>query len=420
MTFGDVLQERMDPPKATNAREVSPERTKIFGEASVVAICEHWNEAVVKHALKGTQERICSKQPDGPLDAGKLRFTKNVGQVSVSKAKGKNRHKPDWCVYQEGQNNEKPINIVPGEIKPATKWKSKWIKSRNKQQKKKAMEPVQQLTKYMRLGQTRYGFLLTDEELVPVRLSKRWRDMEGAKRRTEQRHKLAMLADTAKWFDSEIGDSNTAASSFSQVTDTRSEASYADSRRSVDVVFEYISIPWAAHGANDLTVNLALWWLPMLAVQGYSIKRFEEYTSLGDRARGNSPDFLSEEAESQTDKSTDFVQAGSLHKRRRDEIEGEGAKPCERSKKRGRRREQDSHGKLIRCRTRSASSRATSESKRATGIAVVVPTARKSKSDRRSLRRLRRTDKSLSSSQTSIMTADTSQSIEGYQLSFSR
>ena len=328
-TFEHVLRQQMDAPKVENARDISPDRTILYEEDSMTVLAERWNESVVNHALKGTQDIIRRMQPGGPMIRGRLRFTKNAGQVKLKNEKPeRNEHpvKPDWCV-QEIQNRGKPINLVLGDTKPASKWKSEWINSEDEVLKHKGRKSLKQVTKYLYLGKTRYGFLLTDEELVPVRLSKSFRNLEAEKQLKKMEYQKAQMADWAEDFRSQGHGSFktvstiTTVSSFGTQSDARSDDSYADSQRLLDVVLEYRCIPWSRNGRDDLTVNLALWWLSTLAAHSHAIKESGTYTSLGEKARGKSPAFEVLEPEGREYKVNPHNEASNSRKRTRDEFE---------------------------------------------------------------------------------------------------
>jgi hypothetical protein len=162
----------LNEPKTRDANDIDSEKRRILEEGSVVTLTQTWSEEVVQHTLNGTREVLMKDHLGEPLSRKKVYFTKNNGQRNILNELGI-RQKPDWCVYQRQQEDDEPVtNIVPGDCKSAKKWKSEWINSDSKRLKKAARRVTQQITKYMFLGNTRYGFVISEEELVLVRLSK--------------------------------------------------------------------------------------------------------------------------------------------------------------------------------------------------------------------------------------------------------
>ena len=301
-TFQEILQAPIKKRKIKNRREVSPKRRTLKGEDALTALVERWNEPVVQSALDGTQERLDEIQSNGPGNTGRLQFTKNVGQCNIFDERNR-RQRPDLCIYQEGRHDPsgKFVNLVPGEIKTARKWKSEWIDTHHKPSKKQARKSLTQVTKYLTCEGTRYGFILTDEELVPIRLSKALRDISG-----EQRQRNKTESDARNILDSvdnfEASDEERSASPESvEGTEADSQEAYDDSERLVDLVLEWKRIPWAAEDPDGLTINLVLFCLSLLALQSYSIKESGKYTSLGRRTRGQSLDFVDPSTSHQLD-----------------------------------------------------------------------------------------------------------------------
>ncbi|KAI1110998.1 hypothetical protein F5Y14DRAFT_427135 [Nemania sp. NC0429] len=272
-TYKDVLLHPLGDPERRDATEIPPRITHLLEEESVKRLAEFWNEKVVQHVLDGTQGILNQKLPGGCFAGGPLYFTRNCGEGHIRNEKGI-LQKPDWCLYQATENAEPRVykNLLPGDIKPAKRWKSEWINSPKPSLKRKADLVLAQITKYMALGNTRYGFILSEEELVAMRLSKFIRDTQTYEE----------LAQNESAYTGQLQNSSL---SF----DGDPEGCYADAARREGVLLEFRQVPWAANGARKFTINLALWWLSVLAVQEASIKATGTYTSLGTSIRGMSP-----------------------------------------------------------------------------------------------------------------------------------
>ncbi|GAP88161.2 hypothetical protein SAMD00023353_1500660 [Rosellinia necatrix] len=205
-TFGAILSQPMDTPEVRNADEIPSEKTQVFTEKSVQKIAALWNEPVVQHALDGTYE-ILRAHPDMRFFEGRVQFTENDGRGNLVDEEGK-QQRPDWMVYLTG-NQGTVDNLIPGDCKLASKWKSEWLKEHNKTSwKKDAIWVLRQATKYMSLGNKRYSFILSEEELVPMRLPIYIRDKKADGNRTGNHHtnQMTIQTETFDVFDPEEDD----------------------------------------------------------------------------------------------------------------------------------------------------------------------------------------------------------------------
>ncbi|KAI1878222.1 uncharacterized protein JN550_000404 [Neoarthrinium moseri] len=313
-TFKNILKQPMRKPRVADASEVPPEKMEIFREGSVTQLAVAWNEPVLRHVFQGTHDALGRPKHASAFRRGRIHLEMNTGRGNVKNPKGRDQE-PDWCVYQKVPGLE-PFypNIVPGDSKPAKKWKSAWVNSKKPVQRRKADYVIRQMTKYMWEAKTRYGFIISEEELVPVRLSVFPRE-NIAGTGVEMLNKSFENVDD----EQEEGVSDDDAD---QISNAPSNASFGESRRKTGLQVEYSGIPWTASGENILTMNLALWWLPVLAVQGHTIKQSGTYTSLGKRTRGDSPVFQLDQAElDMLDKA--FGEASHPRKRKAEEAEEE-------------------------------------------------------------------------------------------------
>ncbi|KAI0399871.1 hypothetical protein F4802DRAFT_620682 [Xylaria palmicola] len=257
-SFKDIVLHEMAEPKVRNARDITPERTIIYEESGVTDMVAHWNERVVQHALNGTQPILHREMPGQRFDDGSMYFSKNRGQGHVLNHKNVEQ-KPDWCLSRVWNHkiNRLCKNYLPGDSKPAKKWNSEWIGSQYMPHKKKSNEVLAQINKYMSLCETRYGFIISEHEVVAMRLSKCKHEKEVPDNNQESLEELE-------------SDENEEAAQFG-------------------TLLEYCPIPWATSGTGNLTVNLSLWWLSVLAFQENSIQDEGTYGSLGTRSRGTQP-----------------------------------------------------------------------------------------------------------------------------------
>ncbi|TGJ80568.1 hypothetical protein E0Z10_g8204 [Xylaria hypoxylon] len=330
LVFRDVLSEEMRLPEPRNASRIPASKRKICTEMSVRKLAVAWNEHIVQHALDGAHEVLCQDQYGGPLAIGRAQFTDNDGRGDLKDEDGI-WHSPDWIVYREceeddtipnplsGNNKYTIPNLIPGECKPSMKWKSEWLNGSDTSLRMKAEWVLRQVTKYMHLANTRYSFILSDEELVPVRLSTYSRNPAAEMEQLDeaQRENIVDLGISFEESDSEKSEVGL----FSRVPlEKDPDGSFADESREIGYVLEWCSIPWANMGGDILTMNLALWWLSVLAMQGTSIKGYGTYTPLGETERGYNLEPVVHTRQSKVDGEAGGTKVASTSKRAAEEL----------------------------------------------------------------------------------------------------
>ncbi|CZR49226.1 uncharacterized protein FPRO_09033 [Fusarium proliferatum ET1] len=149
-------------------------------------------------------------------------------------------------------------NILPGDTKLDAKW-SPWMS--------------EDTGRY----RTRYGFIITDANLVALRIT---RELIGAGlAQTRPRREAAVFVGHQRHSsDATMGSGDGSSSVYSD--DSPLEWSYHDP--------EYAIIPWNAHGKEVLTIKLALWSLIMMATSGdrgidYSYPPLDSWRFNGER-----------------------------------------------------------------------------------------------------------------------------------------
>ncbi|KAI1503358.1 hypothetical protein F5X99DRAFT_375878 [Biscogniauxia marginata] len=306
-TFGEVLRQEVHEDRTRDANDAASVKTDILEEGSVITLTHGWNEKVVQRALDGTRDILMKNQLKGPLSRGVIHFTKNDGEGHIPNELG-NLQKPDWCVYQKKAGDKAPFgNIVPGDCKPAKKWKSEWINSDDERLKQKARRVVQQITKYMYLGKTRYGFVISEEELVPVRLSMFHRQKDALEGRIIADHQEQQIADTSEAYGEGDEPYNPCSPEIPLEPGQTLGVPFINPGNRIRLLLEYCQIPWTASGSGRL---------PLLAIQDSSIKGTDTYTSLGEITRGGSPVFEEQEHRDKIDNNTILERQTRARKRR--------------------------------------------------------------------------------------------------------
>ncbi|KAH6645472.1 hypothetical protein BKA67DRAFT_664546 [Truncatella angustata] len=338
-SFGEVLQRETYDLRIKDRDDIHPEKLNIYTESSVTSLGEDWNEKLVQNALDGTREALMATQLNERLAKGVVHFKKNNGQGHIPDEKGI-LQQPDWCVYQKGKEDydkRRFANLVPGDSKPASKWKSDWIDCEDATLKRHAKLVMQQVTKYMYLGNTRYGFVISEEELVPLRLSTFHSDSETVDERIGDNLARQIVNATHGNFEEDEeaeeaddqGDEEYRSQREISLEPFQKLADFLqDANNKTHLLVEYCRVPWAVHGTGALTVNLTLWWLPILAILDSSVREAGTYNPLSDTIPEAQRIISGETAGGEVNNDSHQRQAGISRKRKVDKLE----QPVTRSK----------------------------------------------------------------------------------------
>ncbi|KAJ9669375.1 hypothetical protein H2201_000727 [Coniosporium apollinis] len=202
----------------------------VWNEAGVETAIYDWTSKVVCEALKEAHEQL--HQSDR-IYMARACFGEDVRSTSHQP------YKPDWAGIQGNRRRcgaERLQNLLPGDTKISSKWNVEEIKPGPVKRSFKLpewMKPIKQIFTYCCELKTRYGYLITDEALVVVRVG----PAPGADRNREE-----------------------------------AKQTHADG------LLEYRIITWDRTGQDQagsspsdqggrLSVNLALWWLHLLAAK---------------------------------------------------------------------------------------------------------------------------------------------------------
>lgn len=252
--FGDLLQLAMSE-EDESAKEVGPpladelvpnSQRAIFTEVDVDRVCEAWCTRVVRGGIKRCADTLRDRLGLDRQAAPSL-MRRGVTLKGVDQNGGTCLFLPDWAVFSRKPQPSSAsssssssarvtqLTYVVGDSKLDAKWRSSWLDPDAEQltleQKKESVWPLRQLATYCRSANTRYGFVITMHELVVFRA-----------------HDLPSLGTQAAGL-------------------------------------EYRAVPWENGGGDgQLTVNLAIWALSMMALndqfRGF-VDRASGYDSLG-------------------------------------------------------------------------------------------------------------------------------------------
>jgi hypothetical protein len=224
--FSLMLELPMTPMEFSHLR--SKEGISFTAEGSLEkGYVSQWTFPIVKEALANAQPRCDRLIPP---------FVKMVAGED-SKAPGGHRHKPDWAGVRTSLPKEsgRAVNILPGDTKVSYKWISSKVATGEMNENDRISDwawPIRQIFTYCLDLRTRYGFIITDVEVVAFRV-----------RAPRER------------FD---------------VTSRRRTVS--EDRGTLEIFPITNSTQGSAGSGRHMTMNLAVWWLHLLAANNRSIQ----------------------------------------------------------------------------------------------------------------------------------------------------
>ena len=229
--LGKALNLTFDLAELPNLNEA--EDCVFSDEDSLEHILKEWNYKIVQEALRETQHHF--QKPEGaPIIWARGGRTQPVDPQNT-------RLKPDWAgIWRPTLPEEqKGKNLLPGDSKLSKNWRSELIVDgqMDPARSRKWAAPIGQIFTYCLRNNTRYGYLFTDAELVAIRV-RFYRDSAPPVAGTED--------------------------------PIVEEGINVPRRNTSEGVLEYKSIPWGS--TSDLTVNMTLWWLFIMATGNTGIE----------------------------------------------------------------------------------------------------------------------------------------------------
>jgi len=171
--------------------------------------------------------------------------------------------KPDWSLCSDSQSQDSKLykNLLPGDTKVAIKWQSSMHKTAAHYAWK---DPVRQILYYMTEVKVRYGWLITDAELVVLRVSL---ELTGSGQAADRpKRELGSAALGHSRMSSSETDLSRLSSALQSVS--LSNSIYTPQDDGVEAYrVEYQAIPWKSSGPQ-LSIRLALFYLAMMAGYG--------------------------------------------------------------------------------------------------------------------------------------------------------
>lgn len=222
------------PVKPIDFSYLDDDVTEFTAERSFESFLFKWTHTIVSKALSKAQNQC------------ELLHPPYVDMVVGCDAWAPQKFQPDWAGVRKAgvKHHDRPDNILPGDTKVSYKWKSTEINTTKipSDYAPSWLWPIMQVFTYCVRLNTRYGYIITDEEIVILRV----RVDRGL-----------------------VGESGPHGE---KSDDSTSEKEIPDNTGTV----EYTSISYdcskKAHDEGCLTMNLALWWLHLLAANNPSIQ----------------------------------------------------------------------------------------------------------------------------------------------------
>ena len=215
---------------------IQPAFRRIHDENALESILIKSNQSIVLEALLKTPRNFLKQ---------KVEMVRG-GQAILIYDKS-SRDMPDWAGINERQGSN---NILPGETKTSWTWQSTDIERTSlpngdgDEGSMQSLWPLRQLLNYCICSFARYGYIITNKELVVVRV--------GSGEATG-------LSEGDTGYEAEVRE---------RVFD--------------NAIVDYLSIPWESTGmSSQLTINLALWILHILAANNGHLQS-TPYASLVD------------------------------------------------------------------------------------------------------------------------------------------
>lgn len=241
---------------------------QIHDEKSFEACVILWNRSIVNKALDTAQPHL-----DNRLSLDNIYMCLG-GQAQLPTSE---LH-PDWAAIMPstistGDSDAKSKNFLPGETKLSRKWSSGKIVQREvqpSQPKSNWIQPLAQTYTYCIRVNARYGYIITDKELVVFRI----RPIPSPNGDGSQLKDLQSLKDMNP------------RANVDRLKDMQLFDETPAKRAQTNGLLEFKAIPWANHfhrgrdHLGQLTVNLSLWWLHIMAAESSCIE--ERYEPLRD------------------------------------------------------------------------------------------------------------------------------------------
>lgn len=257
---------------------------EIHDERSFDSLLTKWNHSVVSEALAKAQGHLYTNHSDMTI------YMARGGQSHIPQF-GKEKRFPDWAGIQPALsqadvrgNKISSINILPGDTKVSKKWLSDDIVPGaldTDYTPDNWQRPLKQVYTYCVRANARYGYIITDKELVVIRIGPSTHEKSPISTQ-ESSQGFGVVQKVPEIIEDE---SSQGFFEYDEGNDCVLTDSILNRMKRDGGTLEWKAIPWTNDNggkprrAHDtMTVNLALWWLHMMASVSSIIK--ERYAPL--------------------------------------------------------------------------------------------------------------------------------------------
>lgn len=270
--FGDILHSNIPGEDTIQPPPIALHHLFLTGEASVDAILKKHNHVIIDNALQLAQPRLQGRGLCLPI---------SFSWGSLSYIDDDPRLCPDWAgTVHSGRPPY--VNRVPGDTKQSENWRSTMNNSLSTAVREEFLKPLRQLLLYCIRTKTRYGYILTDLEAVVFRRTKS-EEPSAPLSQNRPRRQPPTTHQRVTSLSSVISET-------SRMSLDTSGSPYTDEGNpDVDEApLEMAVIPWANSGVEKISINLAIWFIHLLAASDISIE--ESYPTLGTWQRESGDD----------------------------------------------------------------------------------------------------------------------------------
>lgn len=186
-----------------------------------------------------------------------------------------NRFRPDWAGFHNIDAHPYQ-DLLTGDTKLGSKFSSNYKDSAEASKRKAFHDVMSQVVFYSRMTNSRYGYVITDDKLLCFRRTRTSDPTHPVSTSRQQRQQVQQpprppsIATTYSGASDMVIDSTPAGSSIAYTDNENPDVN--------EEPLEIVVVPWNSHGAGALTINLALFYLHLLAAKDNSLKQL--YRSL--------------------------------------------------------------------------------------------------------------------------------------------
>lgn len=172
MAWGPLLRTPYNGP-VVSANVISNSQRLILDEEKVDDVALQWNVNVLKGPLRAAAAKVLREHPNRVTIGKRLHCFPNPEKEAGSSRK--NDLKPDMTIHINPKDDRGLAKIlVMGDNKYSGAWdfEQSWkvIQNRGTKNRNMSMRPFRQVATYCLVGKTRYGYIMSDRELLAVRV----------------------------------------------------------------------------------------------------------------------------------------------------------------------------------------------------------------------------------------------------------